>query len=535
MPVQTMKIEALPIGTKEERSEAYNYVRQAQKSYNMCFNIAISAYYSAIRTGATKEELKDLRCKLSRICKASDPDYSLYPLDVWHQLVQKTITKSVTKKVKGVEKTISVKEPAFDENGDPVMVDYGIWQPTGLSCVGYLSKEIPAIFKTYYSDIVYGRMSLPTRKIDGTFPVDARKEDKNSGGYTFYHNYDSLTELKEHVDKNDSEIYLSLPNNKNFRVFTQGNNHYRQIATTIYKLISHEYKYCSSKMKIDPKTNRVILFCTYEFPENDHSLKEENVLGVDLGIAIPAYCCMNNDDKVNVPIMSAEEFFRVRKQLKAERSRLQKQLRTCTSGKGREKKLKHLDVLSVREHNFATTMNHNIAAKVIQTAVKNRCKYINMEDLTNITKHNEKLLGSWSYFQLQSFIEQGAAREGITVRYINPAMTSQTCNVCGEVGERRFQDKFYCTNPACKHYELKERHKIITITGKNGETSKTAVLDKHYVDENGEFHFYVNADRNAAKNIACSLSSAAKKSRIKKQEEKEQKNSKGKTDLAEAV
>ena len=45
----------------------------------------------------------------------------------------------------------------------------------------------------------------------------------------------------------------------------------------------------------------------------------------------------------------------------------------------------------------------------------------------------------------------------------------------------------------------------------------------------------IDSSRNAAKNIACSLSSTAKKSRIKKQEEKEQKNSKEKTDLDEAV
>lgn len=520
MPVQTMKIECVPIGTTEEILDTYRYVRQAEKSYNAAFNIAMSAYYAAITAGATKEELILLRKKMSRVCKASDPTYSLYSLDMWHQPKQKYTIKHTTKTVKGKKTDVTVKEPVFDENGDPVMIDFGMWQPTGLTCIGSLGREITGIFKTYGYDILSGRMSLPSRRLNGAFPISKRPLDRNSGGYIFYHNYNSLNELKEHIDKNDSEIYLSIPNGKNLKIFTNGNNHYRQIASAVYKLISHEYEYCDSKMKIDEKTNHIMLFCSYKFPENEHELKEENVLGVDLGIAIPAYCCMNNDDKVNVPIMSAEEFFRVRTQLKAERQRLQKQLRNGAGGKGRERKLKHLDRLSSREHNFATTMNHNIAAKVIKTAVQNNCKYINMEDLTGITNHNEKLLGSWSYFQLQTFIEQGAAKEGITVRYIKPAMTSQTCNVCGEIGERRSQDKFYCTNPACKHYELKPRYKTITI-GKKGEGVKEKQLNKRYVDANGEFHFFVNADRNAAKNIACSTNFAGKQSIATKQKEKD--------------
>ena len=42
--------------------------------------------------------------------------------------------------------------------------------------------------------------------------------------------------------------------------------------------------------------------------------------------------------------------------------------------------------------------------------------------------------------------------EGIEVRLVNPAYTSQTCCNCGERGERKEQSVFRCMNPECSEY-----------------------------------------------------------------------------------
>lgn len=49
-------------------------------------------------------------------------------------------------------------------------------------------------------------------------------------------------------------------------------------------------------------------------------------------------------------------------------------------------------------------------------------------------------------------IEYKAAMEGITVKYVNPAYTSQTCSCCGNKGERISQSVFKCLCTECSEY-----------------------------------------------------------------------------------
>ena len=54
-------------------------------------------------------------------------------------------------------------------------------------------------------------------------------------------------------------------------------------------------------------------------------------------------------------------------------------------------------------------------------------------------------------------IEYKAQMQGIEVRYINPAYTSQDCSVCGQRGIRSTQATFTCTNPDCKSHTMYEK------------------------------------------------------------------------------
>ena len=56
------------------------------------------------------------------------------------------------------------------------------------------------------------------------------------------------------------------------------------------------------------------------------------------------------------------------------------------------------------------------------------------------------ILSKWSYYELQNMIEYKAEREGISVKYVDPAYTSQTCSKCGYVDKenRTSQEKFKC-------------------------------------------------------------------------------------------
>lgn len=69
-----------------------------------------------------------------------------------------------------------------------------------------------------------------------------------------------------------------------------------------------------------------------------------------------------------------------------------------------------------------------------------------MEYLEGSSFTDKKMLGTWTYYELQQYIKYKAEMEGIKVRFVNPAYTSQTCSKCGYVdSENRLeQEKFVC-------------------------------------------------------------------------------------------
>lgn len=175
------------------------------------------------------------------------------------------------------------------------------------------------------------------------------------------------------------------------------------------------------------------------------TLDENVVVGVDLGIAIPAVCALNINDYVKKSIGSKDDFLRVRTRIQAQRRRLQKNLNQTSGGHGRIKKLKTLDKFQAKETHFAQQYNHFVSKQVVDFAIKNNAKYINLEDLTK-DGFKDSLLRNWSYYQLQQYIKYKANRVGIVVRKINPYHTSQICSKCGhwEEGQRLDQSHFKC-------------------------------------------------------------------------------------------
>ena len=66
------------------------------------------------------------------------------------------------------------------------------------------------------------------------------------------------------------------------------------------------------------------------------------VMGIDLGINIPAYCSLTNNSHIRKAFGSRDEFLKVREQFKNRRKRLQQQVTLAKGGKGRRFKIKSL-------------------------------------------------------------------------------------------------------------------------------------------------------------------------------------------------
>ena len=418
----TRKIKLYPVGDKDEVDRVYQYLRDGIYNQNKAFNILLSHVYTSIVTGKTVDEINLIYKKGKRNPKENNPDYSLYGYG---------------------EIVFSKGMPVASTVGQKVKAYFGQAKKDGL-------------FK--------GKVSLQNRKLDAPLWIE-------KATFSFYHEYETHLEFLDHLYKKDLKIYMKFPNKIIFDVNLGNNiNKSREIRSVFKNIFEEQYEVLGSSIQIDDGT--IILNLTLKIPVVEIKLDENTVVGVDLGVAVPAFCALNNNDYVRLRIGSADDFIRMRTKLQSQRRRLQAQLKNTNGGHGRKKKLKALDRLHKNESNFVATYCHMVSRRIVDFAVKNNAKYINLECLKGYDS-SEMILRNWSYYKLQQYVIQKAERYGIEVRFVNPCYTSQVCSFCGywDKNQRKNQSDFVCSNPDCKSH------------------------NKDY---------YVNADYNAARNIAKS-------------------------------
>jgi len=95
--------------------------------------------------------------------------------------------------------------------------------------------------------------------------------------------------------------------------------------------------------------------------------------------------------------------------------------------------------------------NRKLAKEIVEFALGFENPVIKMEKLERIRetcrsmKRADRTIHSWSFYQLQKYIEQKALKHGIPVVYVNPEYTSQKCFKCGYTDRaNRNGDRFVC-------------------------------------------------------------------------------------------
>lgn len=178
-------------------------------------------------------------------------------------------------------------------------------------------------------------------------------------------------------------------------------------------------------MRIVIKNHTLVAQIVYNIAESE--LKSDgNVMGIDLGIKCPAvsYC---SDGSV--------KFYgngRKNKYMRRHYAYLRKKLQTS-------KKMKAVKRINNKEQRIMRDIDHKLSHDIVKTAVAHNVKVIKLEQLQNIrsttrkSRKNNHSLHTWSFYRLAQFIEYKAKLAGISVEYVNPAYTSQTCPVCGHV------------------------------------------------------------------------------------------------------
>jgi len=414
----TRKYTLQVVGDKDEKDRVYKYLRNGIYNQNLTMNQYMSALYIAEVKNISKEDREELNKLYQRV--------------------------SDSKKGSAYEKTQKLAVGMYP---------------------GTVGRKVLEDFKnSCKKGLMYGRVSLPTYNKNNPLLVHvdyvklASTNSKRKTG--LYHNYESHEEFLNHLYKSDIEIFIRFANKITFKIdFGHSIKRSAEKRATMQKIFEEEYKVCGSSIGI--KDGKIILNLTLDVPKKVFSLDENVVMGVDVGMVVPAMCALNNNNYIKKACGNEDKLLSKRTELQNEYKRLQKRLAYNSGGHGRKKKLKPLEKLRAHERNFVQTYNHKISKQVVDFAIQNKAKYINLEDLTGYPDRIKKkdkdkpfdkrakeqfVLRNWSYYELQSFITYKAEMAGIEVRKVNPAYTSQRCSCCGnlEPGQRVDQAHFKC-------------------------------------------------------------------------------------------
>jgi IS605 OrfB family transposase len=252
------------------------------------------------------------------------------------------------------------------------------------------------------------------------------------------------------LHKSDNKYLFQISNNLTFELhFGRDRSNNKSIVD---KVLSGDYKGCDSCITIDG--NKMFLNLSFKFEPSKIVVMDENLtLGIDMGINRPISIA-RSDNKFASQIEIGESIIGTRLQFQKRRKELSRALRFTKGGRGRNEKMKKLDSIKNKEHNYVETMNHKLSKMVIDYCKENNIGKIKMEDLTGITKDStEYFLKSWSYYQIESMIKYKAVEAGITIEYVEAKDTSKMCHCCGVVQDnsRSKEDvtKFICQTVDC--------------------------------------------------------------------------------------
>lgn len=185
-------------------------------------------------------------------------------------------------------------------------------------------------------------------------------------------------------------------------------------------------------------------FISVTFPEPE-LMQVSNYIGVDRNAT--GHIAVVADPKSGKVWKLGKKAPHVRKKYRDMRRNLQRQ------GKcGLVKKIKD------RESRITRDTNHKISKKIVDIAEKSNSgiKLEKLEGIRRNRKHGRKFnsaLHSWSFYQLQTFIEYKAKLRGIPLVYVEPRNTSKECSRCGSVGTRDGK-KFVCPNGHVEHADV---------------------------------------------------------------------------------
>lgn len=300
------------------------------------------------------------------------------------------------------------------------------------------SREVCSSFKNVKKEIMKGERSILSYKANQ--PLDLHKKAISLE----YDNFNFFVKLKL-LNRTGKKKY-DITEDINFKI--QVND--KSTRTILERCYDKEYKISGSKLIYEKKKKLWRLNLCYSFENSQvETLEKDKILGIDLGIVYPLMASVYGEyDRFSIKGGEIEEF---RRRTEARKRSILQQTKYCGNGRighGRNKRTQPAYKINDKIARFRDTANHKYSRALIEYAVKKNCGIIQMENLTGISDNTDCFLKDWSYYDLQTKIENKAKEMGIKVVYIKAQYTSQRCSKCGyiDVNNRIKQALFKCQN-----------------------------------------------------------------------------------------
>ena len=450
---RTVKFEIYPIGEKENIKSFYDFFNttlQAQKT-------AMQNTYNFLMQ---REVIKENICKLDEVfneeCSKIENDISKLYESI--KGLESTNSKYIKTKIQidsKYKKLNKLKNEKRKESETTLNQALGYKGQTQTSKLAKLKNELDIPYLAYLDvGMYYANQDFSNDFIDLYQGKRAPRVYKSS---------DLLRLHKTHLKSSSSTIMIYKDKNKYYwkwHKWTMKINLGTKPSTTgdkrhtLDNIINGNYD--MGMGSVQRKGNKLYLIIPIKHEVHEPILDKNRILGIDLGMDVPAYGVFNFNTDWGKQFGNKKELLDFKTRIKALKDREKAKMVFARGGHGRKRKLKNnrLDALKNREANFSKTYNHTLSKQIINHALKYNCGTIRMEKLSS-GGLDGNTLGNWTYYQLQTFIQQKAERYGIEVELIPPKNTSKTCSKCGylksefKLGNRDGKDgrQFHC--PQC--------------------------------------------------------------------------------------
>lgn len=307
-------------------------------------------------------------------------------------------------------------------------------------------KNLPSIYQK--AKEIY---NLPTALLQqsGRVAVESYKSYKNSKTNNHYPHFGRFISVR--YDKRTATVFTSDGKYKLWLSLSTTTGRVKVPITSSKKIMkqweNNGYNFLDIKMI--HKDSRFFLNVTIQSEQEIPGEEElEHFVGVDLGVNnIATITVMDRDgSQIERKIFSGALLQEKKRRFMEKRKEY-----------GKKKLWEKLGSAKYKEKSYIKDVNHKISRKIIDIASKYSNTVIVMEKLKGIrrkiryTKRLNRKLHGWSFKQLQEFIEYKAHENGLAIRRVSGAYTSQVCANCkGKTIKRSSQNVSVGVCERCK-------------------------------------------------------------------------------------